>query len=269
MQWRRPTGLSRSGGPSRQDAEIIALFRLKTLLLAFESLSLTVLLFHIPSLRTALSAGLRPVLWTVVALAGLGAVIQMVALLSRLVRLSRLSELLSRYPYGRYLLLTQTAFLAGTWSGAALMEVSMEQFGMLLCLCMALCATLTALFLLPAGASPKGSDMGLWGSLYLALSDLGGLIGLEGENWRASLLSFFRTSAALSPLWSLGLFLALGGWLLRPFSWRHVFDRRLPRRFRGVLGFTMASAALPLGGLAIPFWIYARHKIWPFYERYL
>jgi hypothetical protein len=264
-QWRRPAGLTRSEGQGRKDQEIIALYRLKTLLLVLESMSLTVLLFRIPSLRVVLSTGLRPAFWTAVALAGTGAMIQTVGLLARLFRAPRLSEHLSRHPYGRYLLLTQAAFLAGTYGGVVLMQASIEQFGMLLCLCMALCTTFTA-FLLILPISVSKPDMTLWGLLYLALLALGGLIGLEGEGWRSNLLSFFLLSAALSPLWSLGLAFALGGWLVRPFSLRHVFDRRLPRRFRMALGFTIVSAALPFGSLAVPFWIYARHRLWPRYE---
>ena len=263
FQWRRPAGLIRSEGQGRKDAEIMAFYRLKTFLLALESMSLTILLSPILGL-------FRPVLWTAGSLAGLGAMIQMVGLLARLFRVPRLGENLGRHPYGRYLLLTQTAFLAGTYGGAALMQASIEQFGLLLCLCMALCAMLTVFFFLfPAGASPKGSDMGLWGLLYLALAALGGVIALQGEAWRASLLSSLRISAALSPFWSLGLFLALGGWLLRPFSWRHVFDRRFPPGFRMTLAFMTLTAALPLGGLAIPFWIYAKHKLWSSYEQCL
>jgi hypothetical protein len=266
-QWRRPAGLTRSEGPGRKDEAIISLYRLKTLLLALESMSLTVVLFRIPSLRVALSLGLRPVLWTAAVLAGTGALIQIAGLLARLFRVPRLGEKLNRHPYGRYLFLTQTAFLAGTYGGAALSQVSIEQFGFLLCLSAALCGLMTVIFLLlPTGASPKGPDMVLWGLLYLAISAVGGVIALEGEDWRTSLLSFFRISTALSPLWSFGLLLALGGWLLRPFSWRDVADWKLPSGFRATLAFVILVAVLPLGGLAVPFWIYARHRLWPRYE---
>ena len=261
--WRRPTGLSLSKESGRKDTEIVALYRLKTLLLVLESLSLAVLVPWTPAYREA-------VLWAAAILAGTGMAIQIVGLLARLFRVSRLGESLNRHPYGRYLLLTQTAFLAGIYGGTILRQTSLEQIGFLLCLSAALCAVMTVIFLLlPTGASPRGPDMALWGLLYLALAALGGLIALQGEAWRASLLSFLRVSAVLSPLWSICLFLAFGGWLLSPFSWRHVFDRRLPRRSRTVLGFMAVSSVIPLGGLVVPFWIYVRHRLWPGYESFL
>jgi hypothetical protein len=76
----------------------------------------------------------------------------------------------------------------------------------------------------------------------------------------------FHAAMALTPLWSLALFAGMGGWLLHPFRLRHLFDRRLPRSARGILAAVALTAALPLGGLAIPFWIYARHRLWPRYE---
>ena len=186
-QWRRPMGLSRTEGPGREDAEIVALYRLKTLLLVLESAGLTVLICRVPSRSAVLSTAIRPAFWVAVALAGTGSTIQVVGLLARLFRVSALGENLSRHPYGRYLLLTQTAFVAGIYGAMVLMQASIEQFGLLLCLSAALCAIMTVFFfLLPAGASPKGPDLALWGLLYLVLAALGGLIALEGEGWRST-----------------------------------------------------------------------------------
>jgi hypothetical protein len=72
--------------------------------------------------------------------------------------------------------------------------------------------------------------------------------------------------ALLTPLWSLILFLQFGGWLLRPFTWRDAFDTRLAVHQRLVLGAVALTAALPLGGLAIPFWIHVRKSLWPGFE---
>jgi hypothetical protein len=262
-QWRRPMGLSRSEGSSREDAELVSLYRLKTFLLALESLSLTALILrNVPTV-------VRSALWVAAVLTGTGLALQTLGLLARLFRVSRLREDLSSDLVRRYLMLTQAAVLAGTYGGTVLSQISIELFGLLLCLSAALCGVMTVLFLLPRVTSGKGPDAALWGVLYLALAALGVVIGLQGEGWRSSLLSFLRVSAVLSPLWSLGLFLAFSGWLLRPFTWRHVLDRRIPCRFRVVLAFVTLTAALPLGGLAIPFWIYARQRLWPQYEQRL
>jgi uncharacterized membrane protein YhdT len=265
-QWRRPTGLFRSEGHSRSQAEIIALYRLKTLLLAFESAGIAALVLRVPSLSTAI----RPAVWAALALGGMGLAIQMAGLLARLLRISRVDESLTRHPFGRYLLLTQTAFLAGTYGTLILIQGTIKEFGILLCLSAAFCGMMAVLFLLlPTSASPSGPDMTLWTFFYLAISASGGGVAIEGEDCRSGLLLFLKVSAALTPLVSLGLFLFLGGWLLRPFSWRHVLDPRLPRQFRAVLALVSLTAVLPLGGLAIPFWIYARHRFWPRYELFL
>jgi hypothetical protein len=67
------------------------------------------------------------------------------------------------------------------------------------------------------------------------------------------------------PLLGLLAGLALLPALLRPFTWRHIFDRRLPFGFRTVLTVLALTAILPLGGLAVPFWIWARQRLWPRY----
>ena len=79
-------------------------------------------------------------------------------------------------------------------------------------------------------------------------------------------VDLFKVALGLSPLWSLALFFGLGGWLLHPFRLRHLFDRRLPGSARAVLATVALTAALPFGGLAIPFWIYAQNRLWPRYE---
>lgn len=79
-------------------------------------------------------------------------------------------------------------------------------------------------------------------------------------------LDLLKTTTVSSLFYSPLLFLAFGGWLLHPFSFRHAFNRKFPPRLRGAIAFVSLTAALPLGGLAAPFWIYARHRIWPRYE---
>lgn len=261
LQWRRPTGLSRSEGVGYAEAQVTAFYRLKTLLLTLEGAA-----FFGATLIASWNAAFPKVLWTAAALVGVGIVVQGIALVARLLRVSRLGEGLSHHPYGRYLLLTQVALVAGLYGAALRMAGQVQQLGVLLCLVGALCAVTSVLFLfLPPAVSPNGSDMTLWAILFLSFSAWGALIALDGEAGQPSLV-VLGILTILTPLWSLGLFCGFGGWLLRPFSWRHVFDRRLPRRLRTILGFVVLTAAVPLGGLAIPFWIYVRHRVLSRYE---
>jgi hypothetical protein len=261
IQWSRPAGLSRDEGTGSAEAQVIAFRRLKTLLLTLDSAALVVVL---PT--GAARVALPSLLWTAAGLACLGLILQQIAALSaRLLRIS-LAQRFSRHPYGRYLLLTQAAFLAGLYEAALGTTGQVEQLGLLLCYCGALCVVASVLFLLlPAAASPNGPDMTLWSILFLSLTAWGGLIALDGRADQPSLATL-RVLIALTPLWSFGLFFAFGGWLLRPFSWRHILDRTLPRRLRSLLAVMALIAALPLGGLAIPFLIFARHRVLPRYE---
>ncbi len=49
-------------------------------------------------------------------------------------------------------------------------------------------------------------------------------------------------------------------WLLRPYRWRDLFDPRFPSQLRALLA---SLAVMPLGGLAVPLWIFLRHRWWP------
>jgi hypothetical protein len=118
-------------------------------------------------------------------------------------------------------------------------------------------------FLVPTGAPTQGPNLLLWASLALALMMLGGFVSLEGNDLRSRIEALLVASALLSPLWNLGLFLARGGWLLHPFKLRQALNHHLSFSARLSFAFVATTAALPLGALAIPFWIYARHRIWP------
>lgn len=67
-------------------------------------------------------------------------------------------------------------------------------------------------------------------------------------------------SAGLCPLAHATLAWSLGGWLLRPFTVRDLTSRSLPSRRRRALRLLAATLVLPLGGLAVPWWIFLRSR---------
>ncbi len=266
-QWLRPAGLLHPEATGSTERQITSFYRLKTLLLSLDAAALFGVLSRTaarwPVLASPLNTALRGIFWTAGTLAGVGALIQGISLAARLLRVSRAGEPLHRHPYGRYLLLTQLALLTGLYEAGLGAAGRIQELGLLLCLGGALCAVSSVLFLFfPTASSPNGPDMTLWALLFLSICAWGGLIALDGEMGQPSLV-VLKILVLLTPLWSLGLFLALGGWLLRPFSWRQVADPRLPLRLRASLLLMVLTAVLPLGGLAAPFWIYARHRLWP------
>ena len=99
-----------------------------------------------------------------------------------------------------------------------------------------------------------------WFFLYLGLEVLGPLLETS-----PALASRAVILALAAPVLGLVAGLALGPALLRPFTWRHLFDKRLPGGFRTTLAAVGFTAVLPLGGLAAPLWIWARERLWPRY----
>lgn len=67
----------------------------------------------------------------------------------------------------------------------------------------------------------------------------------------------------LAPLWHAILGFTLGRWLLWPFHLRDLDDRDLPSSRRRLLALLAATAVLPGGGLAAPFWIFVRRRLGP------
>lgn len=113
----------------------------------------------------------------------------------------------------------------------------------------------------PLTHSPSPSETGtaLWFLFWIGLMALSWLLIRQPTPLaRALELGFL-----LTPAWSLRLFLALGRWLLRPFTFRDLSNPRLPRRHRAILAGLALTVVVPLGGLFIPFWIYAHHRLWP------
>jgi hypothetical protein len=269
-QWHRPFGLENPDRGGRADEQAVRVYRWKTLALVLEGGALLEVLMALalrdPNLQPLLNSAVLYTMFTSASLAALGLAIQAAGFSARLLRIQSLAGSLSRHPYGRYLLLAQTAFLAGIEGEFLLAQRQITQFGTLLTLGSILCVTvLGVMMILSPFLELNRRNLSVWAALFFTLSALGVVVTALGKTRIETSLATYEFMTALTPLWSLGLFLALGGWLLRPFSWRHVFDRRLPRRLRAAIAFIVLTAALPLGGLAIPFWIYARHRLWPRY----
>jgi hypothetical protein len=267
-QWRRPLFLDKAAGTTQVDAEVKSLYRLKTLLLPFDGAfffaALSRLTTRVPSIAGEARAALQ---W----LASCGIIFMVVGLIfqgarwcAQIFRISHLADKLTRHPYGRYLILTPLALMAGMVGALLIERGQIELFGGLLVVCSTFWALGSGLCLVLQKPNQVRAT-GLWGSLSLAFVVLGGLIYVGIWNLQ-SIIFITRLLAILTPLLALILWGALGGWLLRPFSWWSVLDRNLPLRLRAVLAILVVTATLPLGGLAIPFWIYARHRVWPRYE---
>lgn len=168
-----------------------------------------------------------------------------------------------------YVSLTQLAFLAGLWTGIYLEQGQHREIGALLQATALLGVVVGCLWLVVSlpwrrlwPNAPTPGDTLLWIGLLFAVCLLG--IGLLVEPPDgAGLPARLRTAALLAPVWNLGLALLFLKDFLRPFRLREALQLR-PRWRMAVLLLTLAA---PLGGLAIPFWIWARQRWWPGWER--
>lgn len=102
----------------------------------------------------------------------------------------------------------------------------------------------------------------VWGLLIPVLFNLVVRLAMRPEH--APLSLFIAAIASCLGLLA-GIF--QGGALLHPFSWAQLREPTISRRTRLALITLALTAILPLGGLAIPFWIWSRQRLWPWYQR--
>lgn len=243
----------------------LAFFRLKALLLAFDAAALSWLTARLAGWTLGLHLTRFESGVYLLALTALpGFLLASAGMAARLTRRWPSLHELEGHPYGRYLALVPVTCLSGLVFGSLLAYGCVSSAGLFLAaagllalLLLLLSMPLSALAGAPVQSDPTGAP---WFVLWFAVTLLGAALG---PNQVRALEPLFL----LAPIWGLGLFLALGPWLLRPFTLRSVTDRRLPTKTRAILITMAITAALPLGGLAIPFWIYAHHRLWPEMER--
>jgi len=280
-RWRRPLNLERTAEAGDLERRRLCVYRLKTLLLTVDTAALMLMIFRLvawlPAWEAAVSAAVHAVFYTTATLAAVGLLVEIAGIVAWLARVQDLVTLLfDRYPYSRYLMLSQLAFLAGMQLGWILAEESAELIGMLsvnALLCAGICGVLT-LALIPLSLILGGPTrswnpriMFFWMAFFFVISGIG-LAMLLDETVKQALMLVLRICVWLTPLWAILFTARQAGWLLRPFHFRQLGSNELPRKVRASLAFLVLTAAVPLGGLAIPFWIYAYHRLWPRYRRY-
>jgi hypothetical protein len=171
-----------------------------------------------------------------------------------------------RHPVTRYALLGGLAFSGGFLIGLPAAERDIASLTRGLTFCMAICV-LQILFLLPgtfqklSGKSEeKGTGALLWLLVFQALGGMGEEMGKNPELARG-VTALIRGIVVLTPLWALLLWYFRISWLLRPFRLRDAFNPQISRRSRWQIRMIAITSMLPMGGLAIPFWIRGLRKL--------
>jgi hypothetical protein len=256
---------------SEVKSQQLAFFRLKTFMLILDTTALAWILAKLggPSLSfNSSSLYLAPFLL----LAALGILVELSFLAMRVMGWF-LRRAMPYQPYGRSLTFTQLALAAGLLFGPLLAAGQASNAGLLLIVIGIGTAVTSTLLFAPASfllMLPGRQTFVLlaWAGLFFELFATGLVMRYHPE-LAPPFMHLFKVAIALTPVWSLALLLGLKGWLLHPFGLGHLFDRRLPGSTRAVLATIVLTAAVPLGGIAIPFWIYAHHRLWPRYEKLL
>jgi hypothetical protein len=254
------------GESGRVSAERAALLRLKSLFLIPEAGLLSWIAARHLGLIGTDDKTLVPFLVGAFAFALAGSLLQAIPPIAQGLRFTRVSEILAPYLIGGYLFLPAAAFLIG-WAGG--LFVAGNRFQDLIQF-LNLTVSMGTLLVLIYGIfrlRDHRFDFGVlvvWGFLLPLLLAI--LVRLVMKIENAPLGPFITVVA---PCFGFLAGISLGSSLLHPFSWSALIESRISRGARIVLTILALTAILPLGGLAIPFWIWARQRLWPKYQREL
>jgi hypothetical protein len=264
----RPSPLATTAWNSEILLARFAFYRLKLLALFFDAAALAWLLCRRGHPLLALHGFPFRRFVPCLMLAALGLLTDGILLSRRVFGWFRLDDRHS-LPYGRFIAFPQLVLAAGALFGS-LLALRMETVAGNLLVVIGMGGLFSTLLFTSASylidLSNRQTFITLsWFLLFAEVVVVGGLMHAVPEVC-GLFLAGFKAAMILAPVWNLALFLGPGGALLHPFRPRHVCDRRLPIRLRATLAATCVTAALPLGAIAIPFWIYAGHWVWRRYE---
>ena len=242
----------------------LGFYRMKTFLLLFDTgalvfVSLTVVK-QFPWLDWPLAVFLLPIIALAAVLLAVGLAARSYAFTIRYFKHDSWQRDQERHPTMRYAFLSGLAFSGGFLLGLPAAEQDAASLTRGLTYCTAVCS-LQALFLIPGifrKLSGKSEERGMGSILWLLVFQTLGGFGVEmskSPEMTRGVTALAHGFVVLTPLWALLLWGFRGSWLLRPFRLRDIFDSQQPRKLRWNLLWIAVTSALPMGGLAIPFWI--------------
>jgi len=202
-------------------------------------------------------------------LGGAGLLLALLLALRNRMRAEGRLRFLDRHPVHRYLVASQISLTTGLFLGGPLFEGDGRRVGTVVALAAA-CGVAVALprFLLTTPGKDDRATISIGWTVFLAIFAVSGFEWASGHESADAMLWLFGICLALFP-WALP-FVILRQFLLhllRPFSLRDLRNPALSRPLRRSLLFLAVMAVLPLGGLAVPAWIWIRYRYWPDLER--
>jgi hypothetical protein len=252
----------RAREPGVLGERLTRLYRLKTALLAGDALALGWLLSLALS-PEAIDAVLDGSLYVVLRTAAAGYLLALGLVIARAAGRARVGA----HVYGPALAAGHLTFLAGLYPGALLAQGRLRDAGILIalsCAAAAMVCVLSGMLGFLIAQHPLDAGIILWPGIILTMALVGIALAFDDPPAHA-LAKIVLGIAFLSPLWHAVLTARFEGSLVHPFDVRRF--RSYPPPIRRSLAVLAATLALPLGGLAVPYWIYVRRRHWPAYER--
>ncbi len=274
--WRRPWGVETASRAGAIQRRLLTLCRVKSFLLFFDGALAFFLTWKIAHISLADGVAVLFLYFTglfLVLLSGVwGLIFNLIDQGRRFVQTGQvLEDDGDPRPYGRALMINAGACVSGGILGYSIVTSNRTLFGWWL-----IWIGITGTFnvVQPAhrlwSVGPTFAQalriLVLRCLLFGSIGLLGAIAFKGGEPTKVIAFGFVILSF-LAPAWSLISGFFLRDRLLSPFRARDILSSRLPWRWRGVLAFLLLTLVLPLGGLAIPLWIWAHHRLWPAWER--
>ncbi len=220
--------------------------------------------------RDIVQAVITGVAGVALALGAVGLLLMLIRTLQHRVGAEGRFGFLDRHPVRRYLAASQLSLATGLFLGGPLFEGDGREVGIVAALA-ALCGAAVSfprfLFSTPGKEDRTVAVGGGW-AVFFAIFAISGFGWANGHESTEAMLWLFQFCLVFFPL-AVPLFIyrQLLIRLLRPFGLRDLLDSEWPPSLRHSLRFLTVTALLPLGGLAVPAWIWIRYRHWPDFER--
>ncbi len=255
----RTEGVGRSERPGRAGRRQTAVYRLKTFLLGIDALALGWLASRLaekmPGWEGSISDVVAALTWGALVGAGLAFLLAVSRTLLRSLGSPRRPTVLDAHAYGSLLalglILSATGLNVGVWLGQGKAQQAAHLVVLLVGLGVAVAGLATVLQAVLKKFDVHQEDRhddGVWLLFFFAVMLASGLMAIDEDAARAG-TTLAVVAALLSPLWHLALAAVFRE------SWhRRSCGRRSP--------LIMVTLGLPLGGLAVPYWIFMHHRYW-------
>ncbi len=260
-RWTRPKGLEPPQRAGRAEAARRTWMRAKALLLPVEASLVIGWLAAFtgsgpePSYDPIRDPAIRPWLLAISLTAIAGLVQPTAGLLARSLRL-RPPSALGPPAVGRYVFITQAALAFGLLAGLLAAHGKTRDLALLAVLTGALSTLVSFLFMVLSDVLASRTETFLETTTWPFGLLLEGLLPFPIALFPAQATNFISALTLATLLGGVAICWRFLPWILHPFNLRHLFDRRLMPGNRISLVFSALIAALPLGGLALPIWIW-------------